>query len=62
MHAIRQDDFVGQCEPPWFHRVLGTKMHFLDFRIGMVGHGVAFGPLDALVENRILRFLIDGER
>lgn len=61
MHAISQDDFVGQCEPPWFHRVLGTKMHFLDFRIAMVRHRVAFRSLDALVENRILRLLIDGK-
>ena len=28
----------------------------------MIGHRVAFGSLDALVENRILRLLIDGER
>ena len=62
MHAISQDDFVGQREPPWFHRVLGTKMHFLDFRIAMVGHRIAFGSLDAFIENRILRLLIDSER
>ncbi len=61
MHAISQHDFVGQCEPPRFHRVLWPKMHFFHFRIAMVGHGEALRPLDALLEDRILRLLIDGE-
>lgn len=61
MHAISQDDFVGQREPPWFHRVLGTEMHFLDFRVAMVGDRVAFRSLDSFVDNRILRFLVDSK-
>ena len=58
MHTVGHDNFVGESQPPWLHRMVPPEMHVFHFWVGMVGHGEPFGSSDVVPYCFSLDFLI----
>ena len=61
VHAIAEDELVGERHPPWFHGMATTKVDLFDFGVGVEGNGIAFGTSDLGADGLLETFFVGGE-